>query len=124
MKQRIIKFRVWDKDTISGRPQMVYWKTDYAGGCNDDFWEKYGDKHLMQYTGLKDKNGKEIYEGDIIETKNSYKFVVKWNDYCAMWALDGIEGFMMKLPDGSILPQNECCKVIGNIFENPELLNQ
>jgi hypothetical protein len=69
----------------------------------------YGDR-LMQFTGLKDKNGKEIYEGDILQqglvsggvTKN----VVEWQ--------------VNKFSDSVLLTS----EIIGNIYENPELLKQ
>ena len=71
---------------------------------------------LMQYTGLKDCNGKEIYEGDIIELNNGYLFNVEWHqeeckfalfhNCCICWCFD--EAGEMK--------------VIGKIYENQELL--
>jgi hypothetical protein len=79
--------------------------------------------HLMQYTGLKDKNGKEIYEGDIVRIPGGYQgdyherekiSVVKWEDE------DTAEiGFYLNLPECVHWKHLE---VIGNIYENPELL--
>lgn len=88
---------------------------------------------LMQYTGLKDKNGKEIFEGDIIEinigldlfNKNvvNPKKVVKFNEERARF-----EPFAFQQIDGSIkrtgyFGLEEYCEVLGNIYENPELLD-
>lgn len=72
---------------------------------------------LMQYTGLKDKNGKEIYEGDIL---NNYiigvNFEIKW--------LNQDAGFYALAYNYHYDPNDWCIKgeVIGNIYENPELL--
>ena len=80
------------------------------------------DMILMQYTGLKDKNGKEIYEGDIIS--NGYeKCIVVWVKEQA--------GFMLKLTNkeyekekwtNPMIDLRKDDEVIGNIYENPELL--
>ena len=66
---REIKFRAWDKSCnkmrgISGLQDCFSLRSD--GVCNEDYV-------LMQYTGLKDKNGKEIYEGDIVIVKGTKK---------------------------------------------------
>lgn len=70
---------------------------------------------LQQYTGLKDKNGVEIYEGDICKVDNIENFEVIWR---------GI-GFWFKRTDEQCFvftPLNAWIEVIGNIYENPELL--
>lgn len=97
---------------------------------DNDFYEfyRYGDDIIEQYTGLKDKNNKEIYEGDIVEeeidfnskmTDGVFKYKVYWDSDTLTWGLEPI-GF------GSIHNDlwecNQSIEVIGNIHENKELL--
>lgn len=81
----------------------------------------YGDLtelELMQYTGLKDKNGIEIYEGDLVKwiTGDSGEEeigLIKWDSGYAGFGISG----------GHCLDFNHCIEVVGNIYENPELIN-
>jgi uncharacterized phage protein (TIGR01671 family) len=120
MKNREIKFRAWDK-----MEEMVYIDDFYwfeEEGVHDSNGEgHYCHYELMQYTGLKDKNGKEIYEGDIIgNTKYSEMYpkqIVFYNGSFGFWDKeDSIPEFFMLY---RYLSSRE---VIGNIYENPELL--
>jgi uncharacterized phage protein (TIGR01671 family) len=82
---------------------------------------------IMQYTGLKDKNGKEIYEGDIVYC-DYYKeiFKVTWGyfeDCCVegeTWVLDGL----IFEPTVYYYSLDKEVEVIGNIYENSELVNK
>jgi uncharacterized phage protein (TIGR01671 family) len=87
---------------------------------------------FMQYTGLKDKNGKEIYEGDILSTSNNDPEYDLWDakDFGAVavyW--DGI-GWNSKPWSFDLDDDNESIyaikfiSIIGNIYENPELLKE
>jgi len=117
---REIKFRAWDEN----RKKWVYFRLDEIVNINhesltDDEWAFIQLKNIGQYTGLKDKNGREIYEGDIVKGtgKNPIIYVVEW--------LDSYGGFAFVDKEKAI-PAYEFlvnfCEVIGNIYENLELL--
>ena len=127
IKQREIKFRAWDKT----KNIMIYPKDLSIFTINlvgeifaiDGHAEKLNKDEfiLLQYTGLKDKNGKEIWEGDIVEYPQVFdepKNVgeIKYNDEFASFDIQGWFG-------GYGLCSNvDSIEIIGNIYENPELL--
>jgi len=112
---RKIKFRAWIPCGEWEEPDEEQQKYEMCYDLAFEEFEPVNDQlasveNLMQYTGLKDKNGKEIYEGDIVSSKKMFGEVV-WS-YNASW---GIYGKLIK-------HDWENCKVIGNVYENPELL--
>jgi hypothetical protein len=117
LANRLFKFRVWDNDS----PQMFDWhKIKDIGLC--EFQNKY--YNLMQFTGLKDKYGKEIYEGDFIKLSDDYRGHGEKPSYVfyenGKWMTQGLMHYTHKYELlGFSLSDME---VIGNIFENPELL--
>lgn len=146
---REIKFRAWDKDRkiiikdedidhIDFKKKIVYWY-DIEGSYDengDTEWRQVqavsANIELMQFTGLKDKNGKEIYEGDVFKGRDTFgsphpddfhsqRFIGK-----VIWDLCG---FRVEYPLGkcdhnySDFTDIDNIEIIGNIYENPELIN-
>lgn len=143
---RDIKFRAWDKQNkryeydiqdadLSETERSMerfgdYFPSEFNGKLYDDF-------DIEQYTGLKDKNGKEIYEGDIIKIHTHYIFygtdVDDWDDEYALveWS-EEYGGFFIygETPLWEVLFEgrpkdgfyHNYPEVVGNVHENPELL--
>ncbi len=104
-----IKFRAWDK--VSKKMVSNAYTIDAWGRCSASV-EYFGDVdwHVMQYTGLKDKNGKEIYNGDILKHtsfEDSKPWEVTFERGC----------FVCEYQEPTDV------EVIGNVWENPDLLN-
>lgn len=125
---REIKFRAWDKE----REMMIMEPYFFGLDAEQDFKGYYyledalshenGESYpcdIMQYTGLKDKNGKEIFEGDVVEWETPSQYPQR--DTVVFG--DGM--FMLKEDEESVFNYIYCkynIEVIGNIHENPELL--
>ena len=128
---RKIKFRVWDKATkhmhICG--EDVHDSCWYDNNNNFHYYNlqngegsgEHGDYILMQYTGLHDKNGKEIYEGDIVRVENTDLAQIIYDEDRMAWGIKPINDFYF---DSPLLADNTSLEleVIGNIYDNPELL--
>nr|DAX73881.1 MAG TPA: YopX protein [Caudoviricetes sp.] len=126
----IPKFRAWHNEL--GRMMSIsymWFNVDSLGeiGLNDAVMNDYitvspDEIKLMQSIGLKDKNGKEIFEGDIVDYKGR-EAVVKWHGSYASFIyrfVDGLQERFSKWDPLFLAYYN--FEVIGNIYENPELL--
>lgn len=102
---REIKFRAWGK----GRKLMHYDGFAVNPDGTTKTWGVFDHIEVMQDTGLKDKNGKGIYEGDILRFPDGEVVNVIWMEYPAAF---------------SPMDLHEAGEVIGNIYENPELLEK
>lgn len=119
---RPIKFRAWIHDEDSEDPKLFM-----THNIAFEQFEPINDllssvNNLMQFTGLLDKNGREIYEGDILSnigTRN-HSVIFFEGRFCEMWhSAEYINSECRG--DGSIM-RNGHAEVIGNVWENPELL--
>ena len=113
---REIRFRAWNKN----EKRMIY-KAN-AIGANEP--EVQAEWEFMQYTGLKDKNGKECYHKDLCKDDWNNCWVIEWADEYA-----GFELILVKSGIGDEFPELNICRVIdmeaiGNVMENPELLGK
>lgn len=141
--QRKIKFRGWDREyekmtyfddeDYEYKPPLVFrldqvFKKDSNYDDYEDF--EYNDitdsVELMQYTGLHDKNGKEIYEGDIVFIKGDTEVLdikgkVEYSDTFAQFIITNTGNI---IDEAEPLGDYEDIEVIGNVFENKELLNE
>lgn len=88
------------------------------GDLGYENWYRVDTATVCQCTGLKDKNGKLIYENDIVKCGNTT--VVVWNEHFASWCLTK-KGWMYHHFFGESQEPKDC-EVIGNTFDNPELL--
>jgi len=124
-----IKFRAWDKQkkietNWKCYDNMFYFMDKYTGvWIRDDEFERFV---LLQYTGLKDRNGIEIYEGDI-----GRWYIAKGNEFIlfeVLW-IEEEARFMGRYKDEygnyrfiSLINSDKGLEIIGNIYEKPELL--
>lgn len=129
---REIKFRAWDKvDGIWCNYKIIDGRVYFLDTDTGLWYTKYRDFDLMQYTGVNDINNVEIYEGDIVEISKETSYlkdttIVKFDEYSASFVL------VVKDDDCGYLSYNFSShydkiisyKIIGNIYENKDLLEK
>lgn len=139
LMSRDIKFRVWDKTSnrmlyhddferveLDTKNKVVTLIADEESDNSHEVldYEDGIEAEILQYTGLKDKNGKEIYEGDILERHEYWPIRIEYDKGCFMVRdLDKVRynNLILNVPICNFESINDW-KVIGNIYENPELL--
>lgn len=135
---RVIKFRAWDDNLKKMHKDVNPFRWDFVISNSWHRCEKStgsgilgsgGDTaemlvpavrytHLMQFTGLTDRNGTEIYEGDILGDSYQSIGVVIWNSDSASFLINYTDD-LQNIEEGDL----SWAEVIGNIHQNPELLN-
>lgn len=133
---RPIKFRAWDGKKMFAVQGLVfeYQKPTVIENIGENYKEDTDAKALMQFTGLNDKNGKEVYEGDFIRMKQQtwayaeHLMQVQWSEEYASFqamvvsTLGHLDGTAKVGTPYSMSVATKHGEVIGNIYENPELL--
>jgi uncharacterized phage protein (TIGR01671 family) len=120
--KREIKFRAWHKKKrkmLRAFPRFNQFVEVIGLGVQRMVESK--EIELMQYTGLKDKNGKEIYEGDIVKLKQNTIWQVAWNEdklKWHMWSIDSTNSINITRKSAYY----DKYEVIGNTYESSELL--
>ena len=124
---REIKFRAWDKKV---HRMLGPWTIQEISGMSDGGFIQYAwhgiteidDLVFRVYTGLRDKNGKEIYEGDIVNNGPLAPPWVEWLEEGAGFIFREVGSDEWWSPNGFSLVTEFAWEIIGNIYENPELL--
>lgn len=131
---REIKFRVYNPRDKKMHYDIAGFEFSMNGNMSGVFIDRafflIEEIYLMQYTGLKDKNGKEIYKGDIVEVSEynrKRKYIVKFGKYeieCCGCCYEEHLAYGFYLDNKGSINDSDIdeLEVIGNIHDNPELL--
>lgn len=127
----IPKFRAWDKKTetiqevesISFKEKKLVIDQKSVAWFNSDYIRNFDEVELMQSTGLKDKNGVDVYQGDIIRCTSGCLHEVIWLEEYGGTFIGGMPAWYLSgFRNGYSWAGKE--EVIGNIYENSELLEE
>lgn len=130
----IPNFRAYDSGSLSYmyQPEEVMvcdgniWIIDEDSVAGE--WIVNNDIHLMQSTGLKDKNGKEIFDGDVFEIEDEGEVLgnvkLTWDKERAVFMIEGISVDVIVPFHEIVSDEDYSYRVVGNIYENPELLEE
>lgn len=126
---REIKFRAWDrkeKEMIFDALEIGNFGLGDGSVGVDEKAQRGNELDWMQFTGLLDKNGKEMYEGDVVETQPGTDKRLKFlNSIERIEFVDGcfiVQGITQSRQWNDLYKETKRIEVIGNIYENPELL--
>lgn len=122
---RELKFRAWDGSQMLTEENFDFVVSDYNSIIRlDEYgWTEHWVDCVEQYTGLKDKNGKEIYEGDIVEEEidcgdddidGTYRYTVVWDEDTLCWSLSPQYGAIHE----DLWETNSSVEIVGNIHES------
>lgn len=119
---RQIKFRAWNvRSKTMLDVNKVVWDTEgrvYV--LDDETGNPFSETILMQFTGLLDKSGKEIYEGDVLD----FPHKLKHEDGAVKWIGNGFWLETLAEVNNHHWPNEEICEIIGDIYSNPELVEK
>ncbi len=119
-QSRYLPNRMWSWEEILDERIADAWKLEKM------IWSEDDKIVLMQYTGLKDKNGRDVFEGDIVEYIDDKGTSVEKKGTDKVWWNEKESAFYggvrQETWDGAYVRDSENMEVIGNVFVNPELL--
>ena len=118
----------WEAIIIPITNSNMFTKGETKGNLGFENWHRVDPETIGQFTGLMDKNGVKIFDGDIVrhDNENLYGIIEKgqiyWDEEICSWRRTSNGAFHHGIVDSYRITRNCCYEVIGNIFDNPELL--
>ena len=125
----IPKFRAWLKDEyrMTDVREITFFDDEVQMISDVTDFYTYGEFELMQSTGLIDKNGKEVFENDVIRDSDGFEGIVQYDESYGVYGIaylptlsNGIDMTFEELKDN----YRNKFEVVGNIYENPEFLEE